>query len=294
VLSTLFGHERGAFTGATEQKQGLFSLANGGTILLDEIGDASPELQAKLLRVIDTSTFKRLGGVQDIKVDVRIIAATHQPVEAMVRQGKFRQDLYYRLNVIPIQVPPLRDQPESIPALADLLLARVTMTSGNRKLSPDLRSLLQQYPWPGNIRELEHALRHAVAMSDAEVLKQADLPSAIRTYFLTQPEGRPAPGDTSRAAAATRILDREALRLAIRASDARKVADTAKKHELPCHIDSIRKAHLAILIEECKGDLSLVRHYWDHGSEKTLRNLIRAYELADLLRAVRSRAKDAG
>jgi DNA-binding NtrC family response regulator len=296
VLSNLFGHERGAFTGATEQKQGLFSLANGGTILLDEIGDASPELQAKLLRVIDTSTFKRLGGVQDIKVDVRVIAATHQPVEAMVHQGKFRQDLYYRLNVIPIRVPPLREQPDSIPALANFLLARITRTCGNlpRTFSPELLSLLQHYPWPGNIRELEHALRHAVAMSDAETLKPADLPSAIRTHFQTQPEGRPAQTDTSRAAAAARIVDREALRLAIRASDPRMVAETIKKYELSCHIDFIRKTYLATLIEECKGDLSLIRHYWDHGSEKTLRNLIRAYDLADLLHAVRSRAKDAG
>ena len=296
VLSNLFGHERGAFTGATEQKQGLFSLANGGTILLDEIGDASPELQAKLLRVIDTSTFKRLGGVQDITVDVRIIAATHQPVEAMVHQGKFRQDLYYRLNVIPIHVPPLRLQPESIPALADLLLARVTRVPGNlpRKLSPELRSLLQHYPWPGNIRELEHALRHAVAMSDAEVLKLADLPSAIRTHFQTLPEGSPAPTDTSRSAAANRIVDREALRLAIRASDPKVVAETTKKYELTCHIDSIRKTYLATLIEECNGDLSLIGHYWDHGSEKTLRSLIRAYDLVDLLYAVRSRAKHAG
>ncbi len=296
VLSNLFGHERGAFTGATEQKQGLFSLADGGTILLDEIGDASPELQAKLLRVIDTSTFKRLGGVRDITVNVRIIAATHQPVEAMVRQGKFRQDLYYRLNVIPIHVPPLREQPESIPALADLLLARVTRVPGilPRKLSPELRSLLQHYPWPGNIRELEHALRHAVAMSDTEDLKPADLPSAIRTHFQAPPEGRPAQTDTSRSTAASRIVDREALRLAIRASDPKVVAETTKKYELSCHIDSLRKTYLATLIEECNGDLSLIGHYWDHGSEKTLRNLIRAYDLGDLLYAVRSRAKHAG
>lgn len=291
VLSNLFGHERGAFTGATEQKQGLFSLAAGGTILLDEIGDASPELQAKLLRVIDTRTFKRLGGVRDIQVDVRVIAATHQPLEAMVREGKFRKDLYYRLNVIPILVPPLRDQAESVPAVADFLLARLVHSSGQspRKLSPDLRSLLQHYPWPGNIRELEHALRHALAMSEAETLKLADFPSHIQAHLQSKP-GAPSQ-DTFPPSANTRILDPEALRLAIRASDPKLVAQSVRKHELPCHIEFVRKACLAVLIDECRGDLSLIGHYWDHHSEKTLRSLVQTYGLADHLQTARAGAR---
>jgi DNA-binding NtrC family response regulator len=290
VLSNLFGHERGAFTGATEQKQGLFSLAAGGTILLDEIGDASPELQAKLLRVLDTRTFKRLGGVRDIQVDVRVIAATHQPLEAMVREGKFRKDLYYRLNVIPIHVPPLREQPESVPVMADFLLARLVQASGrsSRKLSPELRSPLQRYPWPGNIRELEHALRHALAMSDAETLELADFPNDIRAHFQAQPA---LPGrDSLPPNAASRILDLEAFRLAIRTSDPRLLAHSVHKHEFACHIDSVRKACLAVLIDECKGDLSLIGHYWDHHSEKTLRNLIQAYGLANHLQEARAGA----
>ncbi len=293
IQSNLFGHERGAFTGATEQKQGLFSLAEGGTILLDEIGDASPELQAKLLRVIDTSTFKRLGGVQDIHVDVRLIAATHQPLEAMVRQGRFRQDLYFRLNVIPIHVPPLRDQPESVPALADFLLARITQNAPQapRKLSPALRSLLQHYPWPGNIRELEHALRHAVAMSDAETLQWADFPHSLQQHFQAQAGARPEAVTSSGPAPPPRIIDPEALRLAIRASDPKTAAHTVKKHELPCHIEFARRAYLAALIEECGGDLALIGQYWDRSSEKTLRSVIRGYGLTDCLQAARAKAK---
>lgn len=289
VQSNLFGHERGAFTGATEQKQGLFSLAHGGTILLDEIGDASPELQAKLLRVIDSCTFKRLGGLRDIRVDVRIIAATHRPLEAMVREGKFRQDLYYRLNVIPIQVPPLRHRPESIPALADFLLTRITESSGrpSRKLSPALCALLQNYPWPGNVRELDHALRYAVAMSDAEILTLSEFPNAIRSHLQTQPEPAAGVGLADPPPAHGGVLDSEALRLCIRASDPRRLAGSACKYDFPCHVDFARRAYLATLIEECKGDLSLIGHYWDHHSEKTLRTLIQAFGLGEQLRAAR-------
>jgi DNA-binding NtrC family response regulator len=291
IQSNLFGHERGAFTGATEQKQGLFSLADGGTILLDEIGDASPELQAKLLRVIDTCTFKRLGGVRDIRVDVRIIAATHHSLEALTDAGKFRRDLFYRLNVIPIHVPPLRDQPEAIPALADFLLARITRSPRHlpRKLAPELLPLLQRYPWPGNIRELEHALRHAVAMSDAETLKLADFPSALRLRFQKQDALGAAQASGAGASPEPPMIDLEALRMAIRATDLSAVKAADKKHELPCHIDFAKKAYLAALIEEFQGDLSLIGRYWDRHSEKTLRNLIKSYGLTELLHAARGR-----
>jgi DNA-binding NtrC family response regulator len=296
IQSNLFGHERGAFTGATEQKQGLFSLADGGTILLDEIGDASPELQAKLLRVIDTCTFKRLGGVRDIRVDVRIIAATHHSLEALTEAGKFRRDLFYRLNVIPIQVPPLREQPEAISALADFLLARLTRAPRQlpRKLAPDLVPLLQRYQWPGNIRELEHALRHAVAMSDTETLKLADFPAALRLSFQkgTQPAVA-APVSTGPPAEAA-MIDAETLRLAIRATDISALKAANNKHELPCHIDFARKVYLAALIEECQGDLSVIGHYWDRHSEKTLRSLIKSYGLTERLHAARARAASPG
>ncbi len=286
IQSNLFGHERGAFTGATEQKQGLFSLADGGTILLDEIGDASPELQSKLLRVIDTSTFRRLGGVHDIQVNVRIIAATHQPLEAMAGEGKFRRDLYYRLNVIPIRVPPLRDQPESIPALAEFLLGRL-MRAQRRpagKLSPELLSLLCRYPWPGNIRELEHALRHALAMGESDALTLADFPETVRAHFRHDPQPGPQQPKPNR----LEIIDREALRLAIRASNPKDVIASDNGQVLPCHIDYAKRIYLEALIEECQGDLSLIGHYWDHHSEKTLRALIHRLGLAASLQTARA------
>ncbi len=295
IQSNLFGHERGAFTGATEQKQGLFSLADGGTILLDEIGDASPELQAKLLRVIDTCTFKRLGGVRDLRVDVRILAATHHSLEALADAGKFRRDLFFRLNVIPLHVPPLREQPEAIPALADFLLARITRAPRQlpRKLSPELVPLLQRYPWPGNIRELEHALRHAVAMSDAETLKVADFPGALRLSFQKPAAPRVAPAVAAGAGPEPALIHEDALRLAIRAADVSALNAASKKHELPCHIDFARKVYLAALIEECQGDLSRIGNYWDRHSEKTLRTLIKSYGLTDHLQAARARGSAA-
>ena len=295
IQSNLFGHERGAFTGATEQKQGLFSLADGGTILLDEIGDASPELQSKLLRVIDTCTFKRLGGVQDIRVNVRIIAATHQPLETMAAEGKFRRDLYFRLNVIPIRVPALREQPESIPALTDFLLTRLSRLPRQmpRKASPELLGLLQRYPWPGNIRELEHALRHAVAMSDTDVLRLADFPDSVRAHFRKETRATRAPAATS-TSGGLNIIDREALRLAIRASDPKATSTGSSRYELGCHIDHAKRVYLEALIEECQGDLALIGRYWDHHSEKTLRALIQRLGLVEQLQAARAKSHGNG
>jgi DNA-binding NtrC family response regulator len=189
-------------------------------------------------------------------------------------------------------VPPVREQPEAIPALADFLLARITRSPRQlpRKLSPDLVPLLQHYPWPGNIRELEHALRHAVAMSDAEMLKLADFPGALRLSFQKQTQLTIAAGSSAGAERKPALIDLGALRLAIRATDLSALIATDKKHELPCHIDFARKAYLAALIEECQGDLSLIGHYWDRHSEKTLRSLIKSYGLADCLQTARARA----
>lgn len=292
IQSNLFGHERGAFTGALEQKQGLFSLAHGGTILLDEIGDASPELQSKLLRVIDTATFKRLGGVQDIHVDVRIIAATHQPLETMAAEGKFRKDLYFRLNVIPIQVPPLREQPESIPSLTEFLLARLANNAQRvpARVPPELASLLQHYPWPGNIRELLNGLRHAVAMCDSETLSISDFPETVSNFFKKQsPLTRCTPAHTD-GGGSPDIIDRRALRLAIRAHDPKSLKSATRKDEVPCAIDYARKVYLETLIDECHGDLALIGQYWDHHSEKTLRSAIRAFGLEQHLRAARRKS----
>ena len=175
--SELFGHEKGAFTGAHQQKKGLFELANGGTVFLDEIGDMKPELQAKLLRVLQDHAFERVGGAQTIHVDIRIIAATNQDLEAAIQAGRFRQDLFFRLNVISLLLPPLRERREDIPALARFFtdrhcreLKRLPMT-----IAPEALRLLEQHSWPGNVRELENVIERAVALSTEEEIGPEDL-----------------------------------------------------------------------------------------------------------------------
>jgi len=166
--SELFGHEKGAFTGAQGQRKGRFEMAHGGTLFLDEIGDISPAFQAKLLRVLQEGEFERVGGGRSLKVDVRVIAATHRNLEAAVDTGDFREDLYYRLNVMPILVPPLRERPEDIPDLARHLAGRLGKLQG-RPLSITDAAIrrLSQYAWPGNVRELENCLERAAVMSPA-------------------------------------------------------------------------------------------------------------------------------
>ncbi len=175
--SELFGHEKGAFTGALQQKKGLFELANGGTVFLDEIGDMKPDLQAKLLRVLQDHTFERVGSTQTIQVDIRIVAATNQDLEAAVQAGRFRQDLFFRLNVISLTLPPLRERREDIPALADFFvdrycreLKRLPMT-----IAPEAVRLLQQHSWPGNVRELENVIERAVALTARDEILPEDL-----------------------------------------------------------------------------------------------------------------------
>jgi DNA-binding NtrC family response regulator len=292
VQSNLFGHERGAFTGATEQKQGLFSLADGGTIFLDEIGDATPELQAKLLRVIESSTFKRLGGVKDLHVDVRVIAATNRDLEQKVREGSFRQDLYYRLNVIPIQLPALRHRSEDVPAMAQYLLSRATARSPEmRKTLPTtLADALRGYSWPGNIRELEHALKHAIAMSDGDQITPADFPPAVRAHLAAEtlaPSGPDVLHDPSVAP----VINQRALQQAIRASDPIAIGSSDKPYSFPAHVMHARRAYLAALIDELHGDLALISLFWDRSSEKTLRKMVHDLDLTAHLERVRSRCK---
>ncbi len=301
VQSDLFGHEKGAFTGADRQKDGLFSLADEGTIFLDEIGDATPEVQAKLLRVIESSTFKRLGGVHDIKVDVRVIVATNRDLEEMVEEGTFRKDLYYRLNVIPLELPPLRDRPEDIPALAQFLLARAARSDPAmcKDLSPGLADELGAYPWPGNVRELDHALKYAAAMAEGSKIGRDDLPETVRVAL--EKEGAKAGAEastvTARGGAADGpsdrpgIVDEEALRSAIRSGDPASMASVPNTHEVPGHIDHLRRLHLGALIDEFGGDLGLIGKYWDRGSEKTPRRLIGQWGLAERFKAARSRAR---
>ncbi len=175
--SELFGHEKGAFTGATASKPGLLEVAHRGTVFLDEIGDVEPEVQPKLLKVLEEKRFRRLGDVHDRHVDVRLITATHQDLGQLIREKRFRDDLYFRISTIPLAVPPLRERVEDIPGLARLMLERFGVELGRSgvKLSMDAEAALQTYHWPGNIRELRNVLERAVLLTDQNVLGLKDL-----------------------------------------------------------------------------------------------------------------------
>jgi transcriptional regulator with PAS, ATPase and Fis domain len=175
--SELFGHEKGSFTDAKAQKKGLFELAHGGTVFLDEIGDMSPSLQAKLLRVLEEKAFRRIGGTQDLKVDVRVIAATNKHLEKAIEEKKFREDLYYRLNIITIDVPPLRDRREDIPLLVDHFLKRFSQEFRKAvvDVNGDALAKLQGYDWPGNVRELRNVIERAVLLGSGTIVSAEDV-----------------------------------------------------------------------------------------------------------------------
>jgi DNA-binding NtrC family response regulator len=182
LQSELFGHERGAFTGADRAKPGLFEVAHGGTIFLDEIGEVSQATQVKLLRVLDTSTFRHVGGTTEIRVDVRVIAATNRDLAAMVRQGLFREDLFYRLSTITVRVPPLRERRLDIPLLAQHFAGVFNERFGFRKrVGFDALELLKRHEWPGNVRELLHAVEAAMVVSEGEEIRPEHLPASLRT-----------------------------------------------------------------------------------------------------------------
>jgi len=177
----LFGHKRGSFTGAGEDRQGLFEAADKGTIFLDETGEVSPAMQVKLLRVLQSGEFQRVGDPAVIKVDVRVIAATNRNLEKMVQAGLFRTDLYYRLNVVPLYVPPLRERWEDIQPLIEFFLDRYS-GSKDYRFSQAALELMESYNWPGNVRELENAIEHAVVLSEGSVLGVDSLPMSLRSY----------------------------------------------------------------------------------------------------------------
>jgi DNA-binding NtrC family response regulator len=181
LQSELFGHERGAFTGADRAKPGLFEVAHGGTIFLDEIGEVSPATQVKLLRVLDTSTFRRVGATSEIHVDVRVLAATNRDLEAMVRQGIFREDLYYRLSTITLTMPPLREREGDVDVLSAHFVARLNERFGSRKrLGADAMDALRGHDWPGNVRELLHVIEAAMIVSSDVEVGRSQLRGALR------------------------------------------------------------------------------------------------------------------
>jgi two-component system, NtrC family, response regulator PilR len=184
--SELFGHVKGSFTGAVATKKGLFEVADGGTIFLDEIGDTSPAMQIKLLRVLQEREIRRVGGTEQLEVDVRVIAATNQDLDTLVREKRFREDLFYRINVIAIKMPPLRDKREDIPFLANHFLAKYTRMMGKkiREISPEAMRQLMDYAWPGNVRELENVIERAVALETTDRI----LPGSFSRDVTSRPE----------------------------------------------------------------------------------------------------------
>jgi two-component system, NtrC family, response regulator AtoC len=181
--SELFGHEKGAFTGAAAKRQGRFELAKGGTLFLDEIGELPLRLQPKLLRALQEKRITRVGGETEIDVDVRVLAATNRDLQQMIAEGAFREDLYYRLNVFNIDLPPLRRRKEDIPELVDFFLARYRLRP--IQFHPDALSLIMKYPFPGNVRELEHMVQRAVTLARGAVITDRDLPSEMRFHQVT-------------------------------------------------------------------------------------------------------------
>jgi DNA-binding NtrC family response regulator len=179
--SELFGHERGAFTDARERRIGKFEAAAGGSLFLDEIGELAPGPQAKLLRALQERVIERVGGGQPIQVDVRIIAATNRDLEARVKTGRFREDLYYRINVVPVELPPLRERRGDVRPLAERFLgrAREAMGSGPQRLSHEAVAALERHPWPGNVRELENAIERAVTLAEGDTVDVTDLPEGV-------------------------------------------------------------------------------------------------------------------
>ena len=195
--SELFGHEKGSFTGAVDRAQGRFEAADGGTLFLDEIGDITPTVQVKLLRVLEEREFERVGGNKTFKVDVRIVAATHRDLEEQLEEGTFREDLYYRMNVIEIHLPPLRERPGDIPLLADHFLRNYSDANGKdlKGVADEVLALLLSHPWPGNVRELENAMERAVVLTTEATLNPSNFPT-LRKAVASEPP-RPQSGVAS-------------------------------------------------------------------------------------------------
>jgi transcriptional regulator with PAS, ATPase and Fis domain len=182
IESELFGYERGAFTGAAQQKKGKFELASSGTLFLDEIGDMNPVTQAKVLRALESRTIERLGGTQSIAVDVRVISATHRNLAAEIRSGKFREDLYYRLRVVTVELPPLREHKEDIPVLAEAFLQMHGSRLGRTaRMNREALAAIERYDWPGNVRELKNALERSLVLCRGDEIGVPDLPEEVAT-----------------------------------------------------------------------------------------------------------------
>ena len=230
VESELFGYARGAFTGANTDRPGLVEEAHGGTLFLDEIGDMPLAAQVKLLRTLENNEVRRLGETTPRLVDVRVIAATHRDLQSYVADGRFRGDLYYRLNVVQLEIPPLRERAEDVGLLASYFLERAARRTGRKlRFAADAMGLLLQHDWPGNVRELENTVEHAVAVTDADVLVALDLPASVRSpRLLTRTAGEPADATWPEREAAPRGSRGRAAR----DPDSRTLEDVTREHVL--------------------------------------------------------------
>jgi formate hydrogenlyase transcriptional activator len=217
IASELFGHEKGAFTGATQRRLGRFELAQGGTIFLDEVGELPADTQVTLLPVLQEHEFERVGGAQTIRVDVRVITATNRDLTAAVANGSFRQDLFYRLNVFPIEVPPLRDRADDILMLVEYFVRRYATRAGKKFRSIDKKTLdlLQHYDWPGNIRELQNVIERSVILNSGEVF------AVDQSWLSKQPARRPPPAVLPTASQGRPSTEQEIIEAALAASRGR-------------------------------------------------------------------------
>jgi DNA-binding NtrC family response regulator len=265
IESELFGHVRGAFTGATEDRPGLVETADRGTLFLDEIGDMPLATQVKLLRTLESSEVRRVGDNATRLVDVRVIAATHRDLRRYVAEGRFREDLFYRLNVVQIDLPPLRERREDIGLLAAYFLERVSTRAGRRGLSfsSEATRLLERYDYPGNVRELENAIEHAVAVTEGPVVGAADLPGSIRTPRLL-PEGVGEPGEASALGAALAV-----------AAGPRDASDPREDWSLA----QVEKEHIRRVLARHRGNATLAARQLGI-SRTTLWRKLREYRLS--------------
>ena len=242
VESTLFGHEKGSFTGAIRQQYGKFELASGGLLFMDEIGELPLDLQSKLLRVIQEGEFERVGGQKTIKAQVRLVAATNKDLQQAVAAGRFREDLYYRLNVVPIFIPPLRERPEDVAPFTQHFVQKYATKFGRplRKVTPEAMHMLEHYPWPGNIRELENLIERVVAIVDGEALDVLDIPLEYQVAGLPASDA-----DSGRLAGALDNFERNYIRRALKLN-ANHRANTAKYLDIPLSTLKYKMSRLKI------------------------------------------------
>lgn len=275
--SELFGHEKGAFTHAVTRRLGRFELADKGSIFLDEVGEMSPAMQAKLLRVLQEKEFERVGGTETIKVDVRVIAATNQNLRQAVLDGRFREDLYYRLSVVPLFLPPLRERKRDIPLLCARFVDKYNEEFGRKVsgVSPEALEMLAEYDWPGNIRELENAIERAVLLSKADVLETGDFSFGIDpARLLSLGTGASPHVDDLRVSEASGNCDADESMSA----EANGYIDTVDANGSPLPLEEIEKRHIKAVLEQCDWNRTQAAKVLDI-SRRTLLNKINKYDL---------------